>query len=120
MRNRLDPKLKTCRAKHPFALRNLNDFNCAYLLRSPVANRQLYVLVSDGEGWDHVSVSVVGSDETPTWSEMCFVKDLFFHAEECVLQYHPPRSHYVNIDAGCLHLWRPQQCDIPMPPLAFV
>jgi hypothetical protein len=120
LRKKLDPKIKTCRAKHPFALRALDDFNSAYLLRSPVADRQLYILVSDGEGWDHVSVSVVGSDEPPTWAEMAYIKNVFFHPEECVIQYHPPQSRYVNIDTGCLHLWRPQRADIPMPPLEFV
>lgn len=120
MRSKLDPKLKTCRAKHPFARQALNDFNSAYLLRSPATDRQLYVIVSDGEGWDHVSVSVASCDEPPTWDEMVFIKNIFFNPEECVIQYHPPSSRYVNFDVGCLHLWRPQRCDIPMPPLEFV
>ena len=44
--------------------------------------------------WEHVSVST--ERRTPTWSEMCFVKDLFWGEEEAVMQVHPPRSEYVN------------------------
>ena len=50
----------------------------------------LFVCVSDGGGWDHISVSL--PNRTPTWKEMCFIKDLFFEPEETVIQYHPPKS----------------------------
>jgi hypothetical protein len=33
----------------------------------------LHVIASDGQGWEHVSVSL--SHRTPNWREMCFVKD---------------------------------------------
>jgi hypothetical protein len=39
---------------------------------------------------------------------MCHVKELFFDADECVMQLHPPKSEYVNCHQYCLHLWRPQ------------
>jgi hypothetical protein len=78
----------------------------------------LRLVVSDGEGWDHVSVSL--ENRCPSWAEMCFVKDLFFGAEECVMQLHPPRSQYVNYHPNCLHLWRPYNRSIPLPPSIFV
>ena len=57
--------------------------------------------------WDHVSVSLVGWEhKTPSWDEMCLVKDLFWGEEDCVVQFHPPRSRYVNTHPGVLHLWR--------------
>jgi len=116
---RLDPKLKLCRAIRPY-VKNVNDHNSAYLVSGPLS-RKLYVIVSDGGGWDHVSVSLPETaNETPTWTEMCYIKDLFFDPEEVVVQYHPPHSRYINIDGGCLHLWRPQQQAIPMPPLEYV
>lgn len=78
----------------------------------------LRVVVSWGMGWDHVSVSL--SNRCPTWDEMCFVKDFFFHPGECVIQYHPAEENYISNHDYCLHLWRPQNQDIPTPPLVFV
>jgi hypothetical protein len=68
--------------------------------------------------WDHVSVST--KKHTPTWNEMCFIKNLFFDSEECVIQFHPPKSVYINDHSSCLHLWRPAEFTIPLPPLEAV
>lgn len=46
---------------------------------------------------------------------MCFVKDLFWSDDECVIQFHPPHSDYVNYHPHCLHLWNPIGIDIPLP-----
>lgn len=77
------------------------------------------VICSDGEGWEHVSVRMVdrstGNDRTPTWAEMCKIKDIFWDAEDCVIQYHPPKSEYVNNHPNVLHLWRPTTQAIPLP-----
>lgn len=48
------------------------------------------------------------------------IKNMFFLPEECVIEYHPPRSDYVNNCETCLHLWRPSDGKIPMPPTEFV
>ena len=69
-------------------------------------NARLRVVASNGMGWDHVSVSL--ATRTPTWDEMCWVKDKFFAPEEVAFQLHPARSQYVNYHPFCLHLWRPQ------------
>ena len=94
-----------------------SDENCAnngrFLL--PYDGRTLCVLSSDGGGWDHVSVSIVGSLETPTWSDMCYVRRLFFRGDEWVMQFHPPPSLNRNYYPGCLHLWKPQNREIPTP-----
>lgn len=76
------------------------------------------IIFSDGFGWEHVSVSLL--NRCPTWEEMCWVKDKFFYPAECVVQYHPPQSGYVNVHPYCLHLWRPIKKDLPMPPNNFV
>jgi hypothetical protein len=86
--------------------------NGCFLL--PHKGEELFVIVSDGDGWDHVSVSL--RSRCPTWAEMCFVKAMFFDPEEAVMQLHPPKSDYVNYHRFCLHLWRPQAGDIPLPP----
>lgn len=78
----------------------------------------LRCLISDGEGWEHVSVSL--KHRCPNWEEMCFVKSVFFDAEECVMQLHPPQSEWVNNHPNCLHLWRPVETAIPKPPQILV
>lgn len=60
---------------------------------------------------EHVSVSLYNeSRKTPTWEEMCEVKEIFWKPEEEVHQIHPPESRYVHGIFGkdnILHLWRP-------------
>ena len=75
--------------------------------------QRVSVVASDGLGWEHVSVS--RRDRCPTWDEMCQIKALFWGEEDCVVQYHPPRSEYVNNHPHCLHLWRPIGIALPAP-----
>ena len=77
-----------------------------------------FTIASDGLGWEHVSVSFV--DHTPRWDDMCEVKDMFWGIEDCVVQYHPPKSVYGNAHEYCLHLWRPIGLELMMPPLELV
>ena len=76
------------------------------------------VVVSDGLGWEHVSVSF--PLRVPTWDEMCVIKDLFWGDDEVVIQYHPAKSDYVNNHNHCLHLWKPIGIEIPVPPSLLV
>ena len=76
------------------------------------------VVYSNGGGWDHVSVS--NKSRCPSWGEMCIIKDIFFEEEECCVEYHPAKSNYVNIHPNCLHIWKPQNRSIPVPPKIFV
>jgi hypothetical protein len=78
------------------------------------------VIASDGEMWEHVSVSLQGHSRLPTWDEMCWVKDLFWNEEEWVVQYHPGKSQYVNTSPYVLHLWKPIGIDLPLPPMKLV
>lgn len=71
----------------------------------------------DPFGWEHVIVSRL--DQTPTWDEMCFVKDCFWAPEEMVWQYHPPASQASNIHPYALHMWRKLGFEFPMPPSVF-
>jgi len=88
--------------------------NGAFLVVVQPFAQRLYVMASDGCGWEHVSVS--RRDRDPTWLEMCAVKDLFWNEDECVVQYHPPRHAYVNNHRHCLHMWRPTEGALPLPP----
>ena len=91
-------------------------WNCG-AFRVSLKGATLRVMASDGNHeipWEHVSVSL--EDRCPTWSEMCFVKDLFWSGDETVIQYHPPKSEYVNCHEFCLHLWKKIGCRIETPP----
>lgn len=78
----------------------------------------LTVIVSSELGWDHASVST--PSHSPSWRDMCLVKDIFFEDEECVIQYHPPKSIYLNMHPNVLHMWRPHYETIPIPPAWMV
>lgn len=70
----------------------------------------------ESKGWEHVSVST--GSRCPTWDEMCFIKNLFWSAEETVIQFHPKSTKYVNTHQFCLHLWK--KGDHELPPELFV
>lgn len=113
-------------AKGPLASTPEQGNDGAFLLHS-TPGTQLVVIASDGAAWDHVSVHAKYRNRhgktrrrTPTWAEMCLVKELFFDAEETVVQFHPPESEYVNNHPHCLHLWRSQQTAFPSPPAELV
>lgn len=98
---------------------NNGAFNIPYpRLNKNQVQETLFVVASDCENWDHVSVSTLG--RCPTWNEMSHVKNLFWDAEETVIQYHPPASKYINNHPNVLHMWKPQGIDIPLPPQEFV
>lgn len=84
--------------------------------------RELRVIACDGTetGWEHVSVSIEGSDKCPSWQEMCIAKNLFWELSECVVQFHPAEENYVNVHSGCLHLWRCVNAEFPTPPVICV
>lgn len=81
-------------------------------------NVPLEVIFSWGMEWEHASVVV--TERCPTWHEMCFVRDFFWNANECVVQYHPPDETYINVHNHCLHLWRSIKETVPMPPIVCV
>ncbi len=82
----------------------------------------LFALASDGGGWEHVSVHAVSDNKprTPTWAEMCKIKDLFWDKEDTVVQFHPKESEYVNIHNHVLHLWREKDVEYKLPPQELV
>jgi len=90
-----------------------NGNNGIFLIKKK--NIKIQVIASDGLGWDHVSATIINRKRTPTWEEMCYIKDLFFDDSECVVQFHPAREDYVNNHKYCLHLWRPQMGPMQMP-----
>lgn len=92
-----------------------------FYLRCQATGGKLTVVISNAADavqaglppWNHVSVNAHG--RTPTWEEMCWVKDLFFEEEECVMQFHPPKSKYINKHPNVLHLWHQEGVTFKLP-----
>lgn len=82
-----------------------------------------YVIVSDQLKWDHVSVSVGemhrgefrALPRCPTWEEMDHIKRLFWRDDECVVQYHVPRTDHISDHNTVLHMWSAQDQPFPLP-----
>lgn len=94
--------------------------NGQFIISHPkIVNYFLYTQASDGGGWEHVSVSVGERNKKqhrcPTWGEMCYIKNLFWDEEDCIIQFHPAKSEYVNVHEFVLYLWRPTNQVIPIP-----
>ena len=96
--------------------------NGAFYFESPEPGWQLIVIASDGEDWEHVSVRAHNGKRgrTPTWREMCWIKDQFWDDEDECVQYHPKRSAYVNCHQDVLHIWRPIGQALLVPPTDLV
>ena len=115
---RIDSRLEPHRWRTgPWGSDTGNDFG-AFQIVGP-CGEELKIIASPGDAdesipWEHVSVST--RRRCPRWEEMCFVKDLFWDTEEAVMQLHPPKSEWVNNHNFCLHLWRPLDGQIPLPP----
>lgn len=115
MRNlsHLDPY----RVEHPVAGWG-DEHNGAFILKLEGSRLDFKVIASNGGYWEHVSVST--NERVPKWAEMCQIKELFFEDEETVIQFHPPKSQYINRHPNCLHLWRHIDGIIPMPSIDMV
>ena len=99
---------------------NYGDGICGvFKLISPTTRRLcLHVVASSDAGWDHVSVP--HPKRVPDWAEMEHVKRAFFRDDETAMQLHVPPARHINVHPNCLHLWRPIDQDIPLPPADFV
>ena len=122
MRNLLDEEVNRFRdVSYEVALLygNTGDAGSGiFLVPSKVDGRLLRVIASNGDGWDHVSVSHIR--RVPNWYEMEQVKRLFFLPDEVAFQLHVAASDHVNVMPHCLHLWRHQTVPIKLPPPGMV
>ena len=89
-----------------------------YKKGKPVVKQQLNFIFSWACGFEHLSVST--PVRTPTWDEMCVMKDIFWAEDEVCLQLHPKKENYVNNMPYCLHIWKPTNEKIPTPPNIMV
>lgn len=120
---RLDPRLEEYRITNGRYASPARAPYGAFEMPGPCGER-LLIIACDGDipgelgGWEHVSVSI--KRRTPNWREMSFVKSLFWTGADCVIQFHPPESEYINNHPNCLHLWRYTRGDFPLPPILLV
>jgi hypothetical protein len=82
------------------------------------SGRLLRCIASDGDDWNHVSVSL--PNRCPTWDEMSFVKNQFWGEDDTVIQFHPKKSQHINNHRFCLHLWQKQGQEHELPPSDMV
>lgn len=80
----------------------------------PFEGRNIQAIASNKMEWDHVRVSL--PNRCPNWKEMSYIKELFFEPTETAMELHVPRDIHINFHPYCLHLWRPQNINIPLPP----
>ena len=90
----------------------------AWLVHPAYKANEMSIIASWGGGWEHVSASF--RRRCPAWAEMCMLKEIFWRDDECVVQYHPPKSEYVNNHPFCLHLWKRIGHEFETPPSIFV
>lgn len=102
---------ETYRHRHPLGFEHKEGDPFGWFM-VPYNNKMFAVQADAQTEWEHVSVS---SKRIPTWDEMCYIKNLFWDENDCVVQYHPPKIDYVNLAKTCLHLWK-YNGQMPRPP----
>lgn len=94
---------------------SIGDETCGrFFMESPIDRAPMCIIAASGEGWDHVSVS--RKNRVPNWIEMEYVKRKFFHPDEVAFEFHVAEKDHISHHPNCLHLWRPLNQDIMLPP----
>lgn len=93
-------------------------------VKSDQPGQHLQIIFSTGMRWDHVSACAAtlehGPCRIPSYHEMKRIKRLFFRDDETAMELHVPTAEHINDNDHVLHLWRPQDHPIPMPPKSMV
>lgn len=102
-----------------------DEYNGAFVIDKYKSGEFYLVIASNGKGWDHVSVTLhrkngANIKRCPTFEEMQMVKEKIFSEEEVVFQLHPREEDYIDTHPYCLHLWKPNNCSMIIPPLYSV
>ena len=101
-------------------LRKVNDDKAIQLklMLNTQYNKQACVKFTKALGWEHLSVSF--DDMLPDWNNMQEMKEMFWKDDEECFQLHPKKENYINNHNYCLHIWRPLEQPIPVPPTILV
>lgn len=99
-----------------------DEANGAFIIDRYNTGEFYLVIASNGQGWDHVSVTIHKKNggsvkKCPSYQEMMMIKEKLFSEEDVVFQLHPREEDYINTHPYCLHLWKPNNCNMVVPPL---
>jgi hypothetical protein len=89
----------------------VNGFNGCFLV--PLEGELWHVIIADGMGWRHLSVTNAQKKTLPPYNILSRLKDTFFGDDAWVVFYFPPPEEHINDHPLCLHLW--ESLDEPMP-----
>jgi hypothetical protein len=95
-----------------------DGFNGRFLI--PLEGEMWFVIISDGMGWRHVSVSNAQKSMLPSYTVMSRIKACFFGDDAWVVEFHPPTDEHVNDYPYCLHLWEYIDGEMPHPDIVLV
>lgn len=118
---KLNEEIEQFRTRHPLLPpTKKGDSNGWFEIPRSHKYGPLNILFSSGGSvvdWEHASVAVSPTNiKPPNWEQMCFVKSMFWGEDEAVMQFHPPKTAYVNNHPGCLHLWKKKNHEFELPP----
>ena len=98
----------------------VNATGGAFIVRH--RDKRFKAIVGLGDGWEHVSVSQYSKNpkRVPNYQEMKAIKRVFFREDEWAVEYHPSVSEYKSVNPWVLHIWRPTDVELPIPPSYMV
>lgn len=100
------------------ASEDVDGWNGCFLV--PLDGELYHVMIGDGMGWKHLSVTNAQRKVLPTWGAMARLKDLFYGDDEWACQFFPAKDDYINDHPFCLHIWMPLDEPLPHPSIALV
>lgn len=97
---------------------DVDGWNGCFLV--PIDGELYHIMISDGMGFRHLSITNAQKKVIPSWEVMCRAKDLFFADDSWVVQYHVPKDEAINDHPFCLHLWESINEPMPHPSIVLV
>jgi hypothetical protein len=101
-----------------FASTDQDGFNGHFLV--PLNGELWHVIIADGMGFRHLSISNAQRKMLPDWKIMCRVKEAFWADSAWCVQYMPAKDDYINDHPFTLHIWEPIDQELPKPPIILV
>jgi hypothetical protein len=101
-----------------FASDQTCGFNGHFLV--PLDGELWQVIISDGMGWRHLSITNAQKKMLPPYNVMCRVKACFFGDDAWVVQFHVPPEEHIDDHPYCLHLWQYLDGEMPHPNVVLV
>ena len=115
---------KLCRANRwriktgSYGSTEVDGFNGAFLV--PLEGELWHVIIADGMGFKHLSITNAQKRMLPNWTVLSRVKDAYCGDDEWAVLYFPAKDDYINDHPFCHHLWTPLNEPLPKPMIALV